>query len=128
MLRRNYVLGIGSMDKKILMDSNQILMKMRLLLTFNLMLINLELMVISTLTKALPSFLIAAHRESSHLKGQSTIAEITESLWKFCWKWWPRRCNIFVFLELTCCRAINQGSPGVSGSWPNTISHCSNNI
>ncbi|KAH0640031.1 hypothetical protein KY290_037318 [Solanum tuberosum] len=25
--------------------------------------------------------------------------------------WWPRRCNIFVFLELTCCRAINHGSP-----------------
>ncbi|KAH0636928.1 hypothetical protein KY289_036843 [Solanum tuberosum] len=50
-------------------------------------------------------------RVSSHLKGQSTIAELTESLWKFCWKWWPRRCNIFVFLELTCCRAINHGSP-----------------
>ncbi|WMV53956.1 hypothetical protein MTR67_047341 [Solanum verrucosum] len=43
MLRRNYVQGIGFVDKKILMDSNQILMKMRLLLTFNLMLINLEI-------------------------------------------------------------------------------------
>ncbi|KAG5582028.1 hypothetical protein H5410_052655 [Solanum commersonii] len=69
----------------ILMNSNQILMKMRLLLTFNLI--------------------------SSHLKGQSTIADITESLWKFCWKWWPCRCSIFVFLELTCCQAINRESP-----------------
>ncbi|KAH0709321.1 hypothetical protein KY284_010748 [Solanum tuberosum] len=26
-------------------------------------------------------------------------------------EWWPCRCSIFVFLELTCCRAINRGSP-----------------
>ncbi|KAK6796841.1 hypothetical protein RDI58_004542 [Solanum bulbocastanum] len=35
--------GIEVVDNKILMDLDQILMKMRLLLTFNLILINLEI-------------------------------------------------------------------------------------